>query len=382
MGHAGTVPRLRIAAPAVAGYLLGSIPTAVIVGRRRHVDLRAVGDRNPGWWNAKEELGRRAALPVLVVDVAKGAAGAAIGRAVARPGRVVARLPRRGGGDDRPRLAAVRPLPRRAQRGHARRRRRRALTAPRRRCADRRRRGRRAGDRGRRRAASAPGSAPTRSPRWSSTDRSAPRPRAGSCRSSDCGSGWRPGRRDPSPPGGAVDRRWSGRARRRRRRRPSATASTARRGGCMRRAVPTSVPARMASRTTSRRSARRVTARAAAARPGRGPTTTSAVEPSTAAVDAGERERAAPATPRVRRRLVHPHRQQVGGVEVADGEAGGGHRAHQGDVLDGVVGDGAEATGGDQHARGARPCTGRSRCDGAPARARRHPAAPSGRRAS
>jgi glycerol-3-phosphate acyltransferase PlsY len=65
---------------------LGSIPTAVIVGRRRQVDLRVVGDRNPGWWNAKEELGRRAALPVLVVDIAKGSAGAALGRAVARRG--------------------------------------------------------------------------------------------------------------------------------------------------------------------------------------------------------------------------------------------------------------------------------------------------------
>jgi glycerol-3-phosphate acyltransferase PlsY len=87
MRHAGIVRLwLRVAVPAATGYLLGSIPTAVIVGRRRHVDLRAVGDRNPGWWNAKEELGRRAALPVLVGDIAKGAAGAAIGRAVARPG--------------------------------------------------------------------------------------------------------------------------------------------------------------------------------------------------------------------------------------------------------------------------------------------------------
>jgi acyl phosphate:glycerol-3-phosphate acyltransferase len=87
MGHAGTVRLwVRIAAPMAAGYLLGSIPTAVIVARRRHIDLRAVGDRNPGWWNAKEELGRRAALPVLVVDIAKGAAGAGVGRLVARPG--------------------------------------------------------------------------------------------------------------------------------------------------------------------------------------------------------------------------------------------------------------------------------------------------------
>jgi len=78
---------LRVAVPAGAGYLLGSIPTAVIVGRRRHIDLRTTGDRNPGWWNARAELGRRAALPVLVVDVAKGGVAAAIGRQVAGPGR-------------------------------------------------------------------------------------------------------------------------------------------------------------------------------------------------------------------------------------------------------------------------------------------------------
>jgi glycerol-3-phosphate acyltransferase PlsY len=77
---------VSVSVPVVTGYLFGSIPTAVIVGRRRRVDLRAVGDRNPGWWNARAELGRRAALPVLVIDVAKGAAGAAVGRVVARRG--------------------------------------------------------------------------------------------------------------------------------------------------------------------------------------------------------------------------------------------------------------------------------------------------------
>ena len=50
------------------------------------VDLRTVGDHNPGWWNARQSLGKRAALPVLVGDIAKGAAGAAIGRVLARPG--------------------------------------------------------------------------------------------------------------------------------------------------------------------------------------------------------------------------------------------------------------------------------------------------------
>lgn len=65
---------------AVLGYLCGSVPVADLVARRRAgTDLRDVGDRNPGYWNAKEQLGRRAAIPVFVGDVLKGAAGAAIG---------------------------------------------------------------------------------------------------------------------------------------------------------------------------------------------------------------------------------------------------------------------------------------------------------------
>lgn len=72
---------------AVSGYLLGSIPAAqLLAGRRHDVDLRDVGDRNPGYWNTKETLGRRAALPVFVADVAKGAVAAAIGVAAAAEG--------------------------------------------------------------------------------------------------------------------------------------------------------------------------------------------------------------------------------------------------------------------------------------------------------
>ena len=72
---------------ACVGYLLGSIPIANLVARRRAaIDLRTVGDRNPGYWNAKETLGRRAALPVFVGDVAKGTAAALIGLSLANPG--------------------------------------------------------------------------------------------------------------------------------------------------------------------------------------------------------------------------------------------------------------------------------------------------------
>jgi acyl phosphate:glycerol-3-phosphate acyltransferase len=69
------------------GYVIGSIPVAnLVAGRRSSVDLRDVGDRNPGYWNAKETLGRRAALPVFVGDVAKGLIAALIGAALANPG--------------------------------------------------------------------------------------------------------------------------------------------------------------------------------------------------------------------------------------------------------------------------------------------------------
>lgn len=63
----------------VAGYLLGAIPVAVLVGRARGFDPRSVGDRNPGYWNVKEQVGARASLPVLLGDVAKGAAAGATG---------------------------------------------------------------------------------------------------------------------------------------------------------------------------------------------------------------------------------------------------------------------------------------------------------------
>jgi glycerol-3-phosphate acyltransferase PlsY len=71
----------------VAGYLIGSIPVANLVARRRAaVDLRTVGDRNPGFWNARETLGKKAAVPVFVGDLAKGVAAAGIGALLADDG--------------------------------------------------------------------------------------------------------------------------------------------------------------------------------------------------------------------------------------------------------------------------------------------------------
>ena len=68
-----------------AGYLLGSVPAAVLVGRRHGLDPRRVGDGNPGYWNVRDQLGARAAAPVFAGDVAKGAVAGVVGRLVAPP---------------------------------------------------------------------------------------------------------------------------------------------------------------------------------------------------------------------------------------------------------------------------------------------------------
>jgi acyl phosphate:glycerol-3-phosphate acyltransferase len=67
----------------VVGYLLGSIPVADLVTRRRGVQLRSVGDCNPGYWNARETMGRRAAVPVLLGDGAKGLIAGLVGMLLA-----------------------------------------------------------------------------------------------------------------------------------------------------------------------------------------------------------------------------------------------------------------------------------------------------------
>ena len=68
---------------ALLGYLLGSIPAALLVARRHGVDLRRTADGNPGAWNALEQLGPRRALPAFLGDGAKGFAAGLAGLALA-----------------------------------------------------------------------------------------------------------------------------------------------------------------------------------------------------------------------------------------------------------------------------------------------------------
>lgn len=66
----------------IGSYGLGAVPGAVIVARRHGVDLHAVGDGNPGAWNALDQLGWVRAWPAFAIDGAKGLVAALIGWAV------------------------------------------------------------------------------------------------------------------------------------------------------------------------------------------------------------------------------------------------------------------------------------------------------------
>lgn len=57
----------------VVAYLLGSIPSAVMIGKKYYgIDIREHGSKNAGSTNVLRVLGRRAALPVFVLDFLKG----------------------------------------------------------------------------------------------------------------------------------------------------------------------------------------------------------------------------------------------------------------------------------------------------------------------
>lgn len=55
-----------------AAYLLGSIPTGVLVGRFKGIDVRRRGSGNVGATNVARVVGKVPGLLVLIVDVAKG----------------------------------------------------------------------------------------------------------------------------------------------------------------------------------------------------------------------------------------------------------------------------------------------------------------------
>lgn len=73
---------LAIAITASSAYLMGSIPTAVLVARAKGIDIYRVGSGNPGASNVSRALGKKWAIFVFVVDAAKGAVPVASSRFV------------------------------------------------------------------------------------------------------------------------------------------------------------------------------------------------------------------------------------------------------------------------------------------------------------
>ncbi|MBV8189389.1 MAG: glycerol-3-phosphate 1-O-acyltransferase PlsY [Alphaproteobacteria bacterium] len=70
---------VKILVAMAAGYLLGSLNTAVIVGKIYGKDIRRHGSKNAGLTNALRVLGRSAALLVLLGDILKGIVACLIG---------------------------------------------------------------------------------------------------------------------------------------------------------------------------------------------------------------------------------------------------------------------------------------------------------------
>jgi len=62
------------------GYLLGSIPFALLLTRRQGIEIRKVGSRNPGAANVLRSAGVGPAVAVMLLDAAKGTVAVAVAR--------------------------------------------------------------------------------------------------------------------------------------------------------------------------------------------------------------------------------------------------------------------------------------------------------------
>lgn len=73
MGEWNIIIWLTAVALMIIAYLLGSIPSAVWIGKKYYgIDIREHGSKNAGTTNMLRVLGKRAALPVFIIDYFKG----------------------------------------------------------------------------------------------------------------------------------------------------------------------------------------------------------------------------------------------------------------------------------------------------------------------
>jgi glycerol-3-phosphate acyltransferase PlsY len=74
----------------ITGYILGSFPTAYLVGRfLKGKDIRQMGDENAGAANVYRELGPAAGIAVFIIDAAKGAVVVLVAQAASLPQAVI-----------------------------------------------------------------------------------------------------------------------------------------------------------------------------------------------------------------------------------------------------------------------------------------------------
>jgi acyl phosphate:glycerol-3-phosphate acyltransferase len=77
------------AALILAGYLLGSMPWGFWISRRGGIDIRTIGSGNTGATNVWRAFGPRLGVPVLILDMLKGAVPAVAGLAFFGSGTAV-----------------------------------------------------------------------------------------------------------------------------------------------------------------------------------------------------------------------------------------------------------------------------------------------------
>lgn len=86
-------PWLAAAALVVASYLLGSIPTGLLIGKKLGVDVRTRGSGNIGATNVARTVGKRVGVLVLLLDALKGAIPVALFRAFHLDGAIALGAP-------------------------------------------------------------------------------------------------------------------------------------------------------------------------------------------------------------------------------------------------------------------------------------------------
>src|SRR5512142_1162952 len=69
----------------IAAYLLGSIPTGLLLGKALGVDIRAAGSGNIGATNVYRTLGRKVGVLTLVGDCLKGVIPVVVAKALGLP---------------------------------------------------------------------------------------------------------------------------------------------------------------------------------------------------------------------------------------------------------------------------------------------------------